>query len=107
MNEAKTPTLESIEAALKTYDANRAQKAAAVDKDSQAFIKLVGNNERLKREIFNVIKFLIDIDVPLELTCLNLVIFKFNELCEVFFWVGWHARGAAEQSVGLKRMAAR
>jgi len=31
--------------------------------------------------------------------------FQVGMLCDMFFWVGWHARGAVEEAEQLKRMA--
>src|ERR1051326_3901098 len=98
MYEPRRPTPESIEAALKKYDTGRTDATPADGSDSQTFINLVSKNDRLKQEIFSAIKFLIDIDKPVEITRLNLLVFKINELCSVFFWVGWHARGAVEET---------
>src|SRR5690349_1189282 len=94
MYEPRRPTPESIEAALKKYDTRRTDATPADGSDSQTFINLVSKNDRLKQEILSAIKFLIATDKPVEITGLTLLVLKITEWCSVFFWVGWHARGA-------------
>jgi len=33
------------------------------------------------------------------------LMFQVGMLCDMFFWVGWHARGAVEEAEQLKRLA--
>jgi len=40
-----------------------------------------------------------------EFTAEEIRLYKVNMLCDMFFWVGWHARGAIDDRERLKRMA--
>jgi hypothetical protein len=107
MNEPLQPTAEAIEAALSAFDADRSTRM--LSDDSQVFTRLMSSNPRLQAEIVSAIKFVTDIEVPDELksefTEADMLIYKVNALCDMFFWVGWHSRGAVEDADQLKRMA--
>jgi hypothetical protein len=106
MNEPLRPTQEAIEAALSAYDADRSN--GMLNDESQAFIKLMCSNDRLRAEITGAVKSVTDIEVPDELksefTEIEMLILRVNALCDMFFWVGWHSRGAVEEAEQLKRM---
>jgi hypothetical protein len=101
------PTAEAIEAALSAYDSQH-QEGTAFD-DGLEFIKIMSSNDRLKAEIHGVADFVAEIDLPLEsefdLTPEVVRLFKVNMLCDMFFWVGWHCRGALEEADQLKKIA--
>jgi hypothetical protein len=107
MKKLLRPTAEAIEAALSAYDSGH-QEGTVYD-DGLEFIKIMSSNDRLKAEIHGVADFVAEIDLPLELefdlTPEFVRLFKVNMLCDMFFWVGWHCRGAIEEADQLQRMA--
>jgi hypothetical protein len=107
MNEPLRPTAEAIEAALSAYDAQRPD--GSMNEEAVTFMTIMSSNERLRAEIAGAADFVADDDLPEELkgefTPEHLRLYKVNMLCDMFFWVGWHARGAIEEAEALKRMA--
>ena len=107
MKKPLRPTAEAIEAALSAYDSQH-QEEEVVGDDALEFIKIMSSNDRLKAEIHGVADFVAEVDLPLELdvelTPEVVRLFKVNMLCDMFFWVGWHSRGAIEEADQLKRM---
>ena len=107
MNKPVFPTAEAIEAALSAYDSQH-QEGAFQD-DGLEFMEIMSSNDRLKAEIHGVADFVTDNDLPAELeaefTPEVVRLCKVNLLCDMFFWVGWHSRGAIEEADQLRRMA--
>ena len=107
MDKPVRPTAEAIEAALSAYDSQH-QEGTAFD-DGLEFIKIMSSNDRLKAEIHGVADFVTEDDLSAELdaelTPEFVRLCKVNLLCDMFFWVGWHSRGAIEDADQLKRMA--
>ena len=59
-------------------------------------------------EIHCAAEFLQELDVHPEMsevTAEDIRLVKVNMLCDMFFWVGWHARGAIEDRERLRKMA--
>jgi len=106
MNEPLYPTPEAIEAALSAYDAQRPD--GFLNDEGKLFMEIMASNERLRAEIHRAAEFLKELDVPPEIaefTAENIRLYKVNMLCDMFFWVGWHARGAIEDRERLRKMA--
>jgi hypothetical protein len=106
MDEPLRPTADAIEAALSAYDTRHDD--GSPNEDCLEFIKLMCSNERLKHEIHAAAAFVGELDLPAELhgefDPEVVRLYKVNMLCDMFFWVGWYARGAMEQAEELKRM---
>lgn len=106
MKKVVRPTAEAIEAALSAYDSQHEE--GAVQDDGLEFIKIVSTNDRLKAEIHGVADFVTENDLSAELdaelTPEVVRLFKVNLLCDMFFWVGWHSRGAIEEADQLEKM---
>jgi hypothetical protein len=106
MNEPLYPTAEAIEAALSDYDAQRPD--GSLNDEGELFMEIMASNERLRAEIHRAAEFVGELDVPPEMTeftAEEIRLYKVNMLCDMFFWVGWHARGAIDDRERLKRMA--
>ena len=106
MNEPLYPTPEAIEAALSAYDAQRPD--GSLSDEAQLFMEIMVSNERLRAEIHRAAEFVGELNVPPEMTeftAEEIRLYKVNLLCDMFFWVGWHARGAIDDRERLKRMA--
>jgi len=105
MNESVRPIVEAIEAALSAYDSQRHERT--LDSARLEFIRIMLSNDRLKTSILSSVDFASRLDLPAELEAELLEIvrsYKVNRLCHMFFWVGWHSRGAiaeAKQPTGL------
>jgi hypothetical protein len=106
VDEPLRPTADVIEAAFSAYDAHHAY--GSPNEDGLEFIEIMCSNERLKAEIHAAAEFVGALDLPVELhgefDPEVIRLYKVNMLCDMFFWVGWYARGAMEQAEELRRM---
>ena len=111
----KRPTAESIEAAISALEPPLDVEADVLSDDTQTFVNLMFNNERLRLElvaVFNAIGCCPEDSDPTDWRGLakaghvnpNLMR-KVTLLCNMFFWVGWHTRGAVEEAEQRKGMA--
>jgi hypothetical protein len=107
MDKPIRPTAEAIEAALSAYDSQHQE--GDVQDDGLEFIKIMLSNERLRAEIHGVADFVteneLSAELEAELTPEVVRLWKVNLLCDMFFWVGWHCRGAIEEADQLEKMA--
>lgn len=105
MNEPAMPTAETIEAALSAYNADHPNGISDTG-DFETFMRIMGSNKRLRAELDGALTFVTDIKVPPEMqaefTEIDMVKFKIASLSNLFFWVGWHARGAVEDSEKMR-----
>ncbi len=90
-------TAEVIEAAFSAHGTALAE-AADINKDSELFITLVCSREQLRTEIDDSLKFLVEAE------SLGDARERLLLLCDIFFWIGWHARGAIEDEDKLSGM---
>jgi hypothetical protein len=106
MNKPLRPTAEAIEAAFSAYDSQHEE--GTVHDDGLEFIKIMLSSDRLNAEIHGVADFVRELDLPADFTAQltpeDVRFFKVNMLCDLFFWIGWHSRGAVEEADQLKRM---
>jgi hypothetical protein len=114
MNEAKRPTPEAIEAALSAYEPIADESTGELSEDTRTFINLMFQNDRLRLElmgIFNAIGCPEGSDpndwqkLALEGHVNPTLMQKITFLCDMFFWIGWHSRGAVEEAEQLRRLA--
>lgn len=110
MDEMKRPTAEAVEAALSAYELPD-EETGELSQDQQTFLTIVYNNETLKREMIQSAVFISGVEVPDSMDWQALarsgilneqLMLKVHMLCDLFFWVGWHARGAVEDAERMK-----
>jgi hypothetical protein len=114
MNEIKRPTANAIEAALSAYQPIVDEETLEFGEDTTLFLNLVNQNDRLKGEMIGIAAALSvpegkdyrDWQALAKSGHLNPTLMRNVQLlCDMFFWVGWYARGAVDEADQLKRMA--
>ena len=113
MNEIKRPTLESIEAALSAYEPIADDRTGEFSDDTKTFLNFVFQNERLRLEFLGIVNAVgcpegfdpSDWQGLAKAGYVNPELMqKVMTVMDMFFWIGWHARGAIEEADQLKRM---
>ena len=113
MNKAKRPTLEAVEAALSAYKPIADETTGELSEDTRTFVNLMVQNERLRHELIGTAAMVgcPEGSDPMDWQRLGLaghlnanLMHKIMMLCDMFFWVGWHARGAIDEAERLERM---
>lgn len=117
--EPKKPTLAAIEAALSEYNNTPAVDPTTdeLSEDAKQFWTILQQSEELQGTLIGLAGGLASEDIPAgefdfshvqelaESGKLNAeFMFKISMVCEQFFWVGWHARGAIEDEDKLSGM---
>jgi hypothetical protein len=106
-------TPEAIEAALSAYEPIANEETGELSEDTQAFLDLMLNNERLRLELSSVQNAIgcpegfdpLDWQGLAKAGHVNPQLMqKVTMLCDMFFWVGWHARGAVDEADALNKM---
>src|SRR5437016_1371089 len=91
-------TAEMIEAALSAHES-----AILTDKDisdeTEYFLNLVGTSDRLKTEISDSVALITE---PESDECNRR--FRIALVCDIFFWAGWHGRGAIDHQDRLREI---
>ena len=113
MNEIKRPTVEAIEAALSAYKPIVDDESLEFGEDTKTFLNLVFQNDRLRMEMIGIAAAIgapkgedpTDWQALTKSGHLNAELMRdIYLLCDMFFWIGWHARGAMEDEDQLRRM---
>lgn len=101
------PTAEVIEAALRAYESRHQE--GTPDDDSLDFIRITWRNEQLKAKLLGAVDFVTKIDLPAGVQASFspevIQLYKMNMLFHMFFSIGWHSRGALEQTEEVKGLA--
>ena len=110
MNDYKRPTEEAIEAALSAYEAQKT--TGKLSEDTRTLTDLIWQNERLRKFHISPNAILCpkgsdpnDWQKLLAKENAGLLFVRVLMACDMFFWVGWHARGAVEDADALRKIA--
>jgi|SoiMetStandDraft_5_1073268.scaffolds.fasta_scaffold195470_1 hypothetical protein len=112
MNEIKRPTAGAIEAALSAYRPIVDDESLEFGEDTRTFMNLVFQNDRLRMEMIGIAAAIgapegqdpSDWQALAKSGHLNAELMRnIYLLCDMFFWVGWHARGAMEAQDDLQK----
>ena len=118
MNEPMRPTLEAIEAALSEYNRTLSVDPTTdeLSDDVKLFWTILEQSKELQGTLMALAAELVSDRDPDEFDLAHVqelmtsgkmnddLMFKIGMTCEQFFWIGWHARGAAEDAEALDRM---
>jgi hypothetical protein len=118
MNDSKRPTLAAMEAALSAYRRTPSVDPATdgLSDDVKLFWTILQKSDELQSTVMAFAAELVsdrdldefDLEHVQELMASGKLsddlMFKIGVMCEQFFWFGWHARGAMDDSEALERM---
>ena len=118
MNDSKKPTLAAIEAALSAYRRTTSLDPATdeLSDDVKLFWTILQKSDELQSTVMALAAELVsdrdldefDLEHVQELMASGKLsddlMFKIGMMCEQFFWIGWHARGAMDDTEALERM---
>ena len=96
MNNSSKLTVAVIEAGVSAYS-SALHDTGEISEDTLSFLKLVAESDRLRAEIDRFIELMMEPESDD-----NKREVRVGLICDLFFWTGWHARGAIEDQERLE-----